>query len=130
MCERSSVLIHRSRQSHQRWQWREQDCGAVESRTREMGCHDSGHRSGIDRSQPLARLRGQWRERSTENTHHGVFPFWDLNVQLNCFNLWIWGEGCRSRGAGLALQPHLGGGLPLELRSACEQKEGLRMISF
>ena len=56
-------------------------------------------------------MAGQWGELSIETPH--LFPLDGLlNNHLICFNLWLWREGFRWRGAGLALQPHLGGAPP------------------
>ena len=49
-------------------------------------------------------MAGQWGELSKETPH--LFPLDGLlNNHLICFNLWLWREGCRWRGASLALQP-------------------------
>lgn len=73
-------------------------------------------------------MAGLWGELPIEKTHGGMFSLCGLlDNHLICFNLWSEvGEGCRSRGAGLALQTHLRGDRPLELCSACEQTGGLR----
>lgn len=125
--ERSSALMDIQEESAVDWNREEQDFKGKEETLLES-------LSGVG----LVRLTGfcnwldmagQWGELSIETPH--LFPLDGLlNNHVICFNLWLWRERCRWRGASLALQPHLGGGPRLELFSACKQTGGLGKISF